>query len=125
VGLSIIGALSQAGSLAPFRLLCAMFVAYKRAGRRETESAATPTLLISAGWRLVICIGSLSMNEHEPGPEESRVAGVTEQKRHRHYGHAAELVATCVGCDKTGETTRWAAALQDEYERFATSSSEH
>lgn len=49
---------------------------------------------------------------------ESRVAGVTEQKRRRHYGHSAELVATCVGCDKTGETTRWAAALKAEYKRF-------
>ena len=49
---------------------------------------------------------------------ESRVAGVTEQKRRRHYGHAAELVATCVACDKTDETKRWAAALQVEYKRF-------
>lgn len=49
---------------------------------------------------------------------ESRIAGVTEQKRRRHYGHAAELVATCVGCDTTGETTRWAAALTAEYKRF-------
>jgi hypothetical protein len=49
---------------------------------------------------------------------ENRVAGVTAQKRRRHYGHAAELVATCVGCDKTGETTRWAAALTAEYKRF-------
>lgn len=49
---------------------------------------------------------------------ESRVAGVTEQKRRRRYGHAAELVATCVACDKPDETKRWAAALQAEYERF-------
>jgi tetratricopeptide (TPR) repeat protein len=49
---------------------------------------------------------------------ESRVAGVTEQKRRRHYEHAAELVATCVACDKTSETTRWAVALQAEYKRF-------
>ncbi len=49
---------------------------------------------------------------------ESRVAGVTEQKRRRHYGHAAELVATCVACDKTRETTRWAVALQAEYRGF-------
>ncbi|MCG5052216.1 MAG: hypothetical protein KA712_04585 [Myxococcales bacterium] len=49
---------------------------------------------------------------------ERRVAGVTEQKRRRHYGHAAELVATCVACDKTDETKRWAAALQAEYKRF-------
>ncbi len=40
----------------------------------------------------------------------SRVAGVTEQKRRRHYGHAAELVATSVASDMTGETTRWALA---------------
>jgi hypothetical protein len=49
---------------------------------------------------------------------ERRVAGVTEQKRRRHYGHAAELVATCVACDTTNETTRWAAALRAEYGRF-------
>lgn len=49
---------------------------------------------------------------------ESRVAGVTEQKRRRHYSHAAELVVTCVACDKTDETKRWAAALQVEYKRF-------
>lgn len=49
---------------------------------------------------------------------ESRVVGVTAQKRRRHYGHAAELVATCVACDQTGETRRWAAALQAEYKRF-------
>jgi hypothetical protein len=49
---------------------------------------------------------------------ESRIAGVTEQKRRRHYGHAAELVATCVACDKTDETRCWAAALQAEYRRF-------
>lgn len=49
---------------------------------------------------------------------ESRVVGVTEQKRRRHYGHAAELVAACVAYDQTGEATRWAAALQAEYKRF-------
>lgn len=49
---------------------------------------------------------------------ESRAAGVTAQKRRRRYGHAAELVATCVACDKTDETKRWAAALQAEDKRF-------
>jgi tetratricopeptide (TPR) repeat protein len=49
---------------------------------------------------------------------ERRVAGVTEQKRRKHYDHAAELVATCVACDKTGDTARWAAALKAEYNRF-------
>jgi len=49
---------------------------------------------------------------------ERRTAGVTERKRRQHYGHAAELVATCVACDKTGETARWAAAPQATYRRF-------
>jgi hypothetical protein len=49
---------------------------------------------------------------------ESRVAGVTEEKRRRYYGHAADLVAECVACDSTGETARWAATLQAEYRRF-------
>jgi len=29
-----------------------------------------------------------------------------------------ELVASCVACDKTGETARWAAALRAEHKRF-------
>ncbi|MDP3273891.1 MAG: hypothetical protein Q8Q09_01765 [Deltaproteobacteria bacterium] len=49
---------------------------------------------------------------------QRRVAGVTEQKRRSQYGHAAELVATCVASDKTGETTRWAVGLEAEYKRF-------
>jgi tetratricopeptide (TPR) repeat protein len=49
---------------------------------------------------------------------ESRVAGVTDQKRRRHYGHAAELVATCVACDTSSETAHWAAALKADYRRF-------
>ncbi|MBM4364434.1 MAG: hypothetical protein FJ104_17280, partial [Deltaproteobacteria bacterium] len=49
---------------------------------------------------------------------ESRIEGVTAGKRRRHYGHAAELVATCVTCDGTGETARWAASLRAEYRRF-------
>lgn len=49
---------------------------------------------------------------------ERRVAGVTEQKRRRHYAHAAELVATCVACDASGKSARWAAALKADYRRF-------
>jgi hypothetical protein len=49
---------------------------------------------------------------------EIRVAGVTDQKRRRHYRHAAELVATCVACDESSATARWVAALQAEYRRF-------
>jgi hypothetical protein len=49
---------------------------------------------------------------------ERRVAGVTEQKRRRHYGHAAELVALCLECDKSPETARWAATVRQEYRRY-------
>jgi len=49
---------------------------------------------------------------------ESRLAGVTDQKRRRHYGHAAELVAVCVGCDPSPETARWVASIRTEHRRF-------
>jgi hypothetical protein len=49
---------------------------------------------------------------------KSRLAGVTEQKRRRHYGHAAELVGVCVSCDPSADTARWVAALRTEHKRF-------
>jgi tetratricopeptide (TPR) repeat protein len=49
---------------------------------------------------------------------ERRLAGVTEQKRRRHYGHAAELVATCLACDRSPEVGRWVASIKTEYRRF-------
>jgi hypothetical protein len=49
---------------------------------------------------------------------ERRVSGVTEQKRRRHYGHAAELVAACVACDGSLEGARWVASIRTEYRRF-------
>ena len=49
---------------------------------------------------------------------ENRLAGVTDQKRRRQYGHASELVAACVACDASSETARWAAALKQDYRRF-------
>jgi len=49
---------------------------------------------------------------------ERRVAGVTEQKRRSRYGHAAELVAGCLACDRTPDTLRWAAAVRAEHRRF-------
>jgi hypothetical protein len=50
--------------------------------------------------------------------EKSRLAGVTEQKRRRHYGHAAELVGACVSCAPSTDTARWVAALRAEHKRF-------
>lgn len=47
-----------------------------------------------------------------------RVAGVTEQKRRKAYGHAASLVAACVACDGSPTTGRWVRALQEAYRRF-------
>lgn len=49
---------------------------------------------------------------------ERRVAGVTEQKRRRHYGHAAELVAACLACDRSPEAARWATMVRQAYRRF-------
>lgn len=49
---------------------------------------------------------------------ENRVAGVTQQKRRRQYGHAAWLVAACVDCDRSPETVHWADALREQYRRF-------
>jgi hypothetical protein len=49
---------------------------------------------------------------------ERRVAGVTEQKRRRHYGHAAELVAACIACDQSPEAARWATTVRQAYRRF-------
>ncbi|MBI4882159.1 MAG: hypothetical protein HY812_21230 [Planctomycetes bacterium] len=49
---------------------------------------------------------------------ESRLTGVTEQKRRRHYGHAADLVAACVACDRSPEAARWVASLRTEHRRF-------
>jgi len=49
---------------------------------------------------------------------ESRLAGVTEQKRRRHYGRAAELVGACVACDPSTDTAGWIAALRTEHKRF-------
>jgi hypothetical protein len=37
---------------------------------------------------------------------ENRIVGVTAQRRRRHYGHGAELVATCIACDGTSRASR-------------------
>ena len=49
---------------------------------------------------------------------ENRLAGVTDQKRRRHYGHAAELVSVCLGCDRSPDTARWVESMRTEYQRF-------
>jgi len=49
---------------------------------------------------------------------EKRLAGVTGQKRRRHYGHAAQLVAVCVACDESPEAARWLSTLRTEHRRF-------
>lgn len=49
---------------------------------------------------------------------ERRIEGVTSQKRRRHYGHAASLVAICAAIDPSRATARWVARLRDEYRRY-------
>lgn len=50
---------------------------------------------------------------------EKRVAGVAEEKRRRHYGHAARLVAACAVADPTPETATWVAAVRANYRRYS------
>jgi hypothetical protein len=49
---------------------------------------------------------------------EKRVAGVTENKRRRQYGHAARLVAACAVVDPTPETTAWIAGVRTKHRRY-------
>ncbi|MEE9385022.1 MAG: hypothetical protein V3V08_16580 [Nannocystaceae bacterium] len=49
---------------------------------------------------------------------EKRIEGVTENKRRRHYEHAASLAAACIVVDKTPAAAAWMASLRDEYRRF-------
>jgi tetratricopeptide (TPR) repeat protein len=49
---------------------------------------------------------------------QKRIASVTAEKRRDRYEHAAKLVASCVACDATGESARWATTLRDSYRRF-------
>ncbi|MAG31390.1 MAG: hypothetical protein CL908_10935 [Deltaproteobacteria bacterium] len=49
---------------------------------------------------------------------EKRLAGVTENKRRRYYGHAAELVAICQALDPTPSTGRWVSGVRSEYRRY-------
>ncbi len=49
---------------------------------------------------------------------EKRIAGVTENKRRGHYGHAASLALACAQVDGSAEAAQWLAALRDEYRRY-------
>jgi hypothetical protein len=49
---------------------------------------------------------------------EKRIKGVTENKRRRHYGHAASLALACAQIDNSTETTEWLANIRDEYRRY-------
>ncbi len=46
---------------------------------------------------------------------EKRAAGVTKEKRRRHYEHAVRLVASCVAVDRGPETAAWAAGVRTTY----------
>ena len=47
-----------------------------------------------------------------------RLAGVTGQKRRRHYSRAAQLFAACVACDESPEAARWLSTIRTEHRRF-------
>jgi hypothetical protein len=49
---------------------------------------------------------------------EKRLAGVTENKRRRHYGHAASLALACAQVDESAGGRRWLEAIRDACRRF-------
>ncbi len=49
---------------------------------------------------------------------EKRIAGVTENKRRRHYGHAASLALACAQVDSSNTGTKWLEGIRDEYRRY-------
>lgn len=49
---------------------------------------------------------------------EKRIAGVTENKRRRHYGHAASFALACAQVDSSTTGTKWLEGIRDEYRRY-------
>jgi hypothetical protein len=49
---------------------------------------------------------------------ENRLAGLTKNKRRRHYGHGAQLVATCAALLSSSEANDWVATLRTGYRRY-------
>jgi hypothetical protein len=47
-----------------------------------------------------------------------RIEGVTQNKRLRHYGHAASLAAACAAVDKSPGMSGWIAEIRSEYRRY-------
>ena len=89
---------------------------------RNVPHLLNPTveeLVASAG------INSISAKEDRPAllkamrtAAEKRMAGVTENKRRRYYGHAAALAAACAGIDTSDVSERWLSTLRDKYRRY-------
>ena len=49
---------------------------------------------------------------------EKRLAGVTENKRRRHYGHGAQLVATCAALGSSTEANDLVDTIRTRYRRY-------
>ena len=49
---------------------------------------------------------------------EKRIAGVTENQRRRHYGHAASLALACAQVDGSAGGTAWLEGIRDKYRRY-------
>jgi len=49
---------------------------------------------------------------------EKRIEGVIENKRRRHYGHAASLAVACVAIDPSRATKTWLDMLGKKYRRY-------
>ena len=91
-------------------------------GHRDEPRLATPTVAA------IIDLAGIAQPPTPPARKamldalrqaaQKRLAGVTERKRRRYYGHAAELVAVCQRLDPVPETNRWVAALRADYRRY-------
>ena len=94
----------------------------KASSRAEEPRLVTPSL------GDVIALSG-AMSEIEPTMRETlvaamrraaelRIAGVTGNKRRRHYGHAAALAVACARVDGSSETTTWLEGLKQSYRRY-------
>lgn len=52
------------------------------------------------------------------GAAETRIAGVVEAKRRRHYAHAASLVYACAAAEPSDDAAEWVARIRQRYRRY-------
>jgi hypothetical protein len=89
---------------------------------RAVEKLATPTVLdalarAEANSRVTPSQRNVILDAMRAAARK-RVDGVTGEKRRRHYGHAAMLVACCVELDRGAAASAWLAEIRARTSRF-------